>query len=181
MQITILELNSQVSFVLWWSNKLWQPAENTETVIVTEAPVRITLCWQHWEEGKQMHSPMAFKHSRKGWNHGTVSAGHSLVTALLSAAASWDLHVDAKHLHEPQTQSFDQQENTELQKYLTRNVLVTLWAAPAYKFLPAWHPSLSSTGEQTLFRCYLSVANEFGIHRSMARALLQQVCDGGML
>lgn len=55
-----------------------------------------------------------------------MSAGHSPVTALLSAVASWDLHVGAKHLHQPQTQSFDQQENTELQKYLTRNVLVTL-------------------------------------------------------
>lgn len=111
MQITILELNSQVSFVLWWSNKLWQPAENTETVIVTEASVRITLCWQHWEEGEQMHSPMAFKHSRKGWNHGTVSAGHSPVTALLSAAASWDLHVDAKHLHEPDTKLWSAREH----------------------------------------------------------------------
>lgn len=65
-------------------------------------------------------------------------------TALLSAAASWDLLVDAKHLHQAQTQTFDQQESTEMQKYLNRNV-GTVWAAPAYKFLPAGHPSLSST------------------------------------
>lgn len=145
MQITILELNSQVSFVFWWSNRLWQPAENTVSVIVTVRPVRITLCWQQWKEGKQMHIPMAFKHSGKGWNHGTASAAHSPVTALLSAAASWDLHVDAKHLHQAQTQTFDQQGNTEMQKYLNRNVLGTVWAAPANKFLPAGHPSLSYT------------------------------------
>lgn len=153
MQITILELNSQVSFVFWWSNRLWQPAENTEPVIVTAAPVRITLCWQHWEEGKQMQSPMAFKHSRdntgkgKGWN--LTCASHSPAKALLGAAPSWDLHTAANHLRQTQTQIFNQQQNIKLQNYLTRNVQV-YWGCvsrtPAYKFLPAGHPSLSPSG-----------------------------------
>ena len=153
MQIAILELNSQVSFVFRWSNRLWQPAEDTEPVIVTAAPIRITLCWQHWEEGKQMHSPMAFKHSGgntgKGWKLRTASAGHSPLTALLSAAASWDLHAAANHLPQTQTQTFDQQQNIKLQNYLTRNVQVSWGCAsrtPACKFLPAVGPSLSSSG-----------------------------------
>lgn len=101
MQITILELNSQVSFVFWWSNRLWQPAEHTVSVIVTAAPVRITLCWQHWEEGKQMQSPVAFKHSGKGWKHRTLSAGHSPVAALQQDPGTclWMLNTCTRHRH----------------------------------------------------------------------------------
>lgn len=145
MQITILEQNSQVSFVFWWSNRLWQPAENTVSVIVTAAPVRITLCWQHWEEGKQMHSPMAFKHSGKGWNHRTVSAGNFSVTALLSAAASWDLHVDAKHLHQTRDNLWSAREHWNA-KVLKEKYSWDCVSSTSIQVLPSRTPSLSPTG-----------------------------------